>query len=1100
MKVQNATIESVINTLKSQYGFSFVMRTSDINLQKRVTVNVTDAAVNDLLTQVFAGQDVAINITDNGVIQVSRKQSKSYTVAGKVVDENNSPVAGAVIFEQGTSNGTGTNVLGEYTIKLTAQNATLEASCLGYKSVQQTVNAATQSILDFHMESLSQMMTEVVVIGYGVQNKRDVTTSISSIKSEDIQKATATDFRSAMAARMPGVQVLQNSGGPDDSNVSIRIRGISSATSGNEPLYVIDGVPSDARSFTNISSSDIESIEVLKDASSAAIYGSRGSGGVVMVTTKLGKSEKPTVSFDTYFGIQQVSKKMALLDAWEYAAAAKDGHDGSYLTDVPTGSASDPNSVRPQTYHQTPTDLLLYMEDTNHTLTNTDWQDAIFRTAKVQNHSLSVSAKNKNVNYYVGANYLKREGIIIGSDFERYGIRLNLEGKRNRLKYGVNFSPSYSKSNNVDANAQYGSDGVLASALMTPPNFSIYNEDGSYNWDMNGKWRIGTDMQHNETLNPVALALEIDNVTERVTLMGNAWTQYDFTPWLSYKISIGGDFYTYTNDKYRPSYLPLRGWKYYDAASNPIGSHTANSYYNWNIENQLSFNRTFGDHSINAVAVYQSQKQNSNTSVVTGTGYPDDKIRTISGATEIVASGTSQASSGWTMASALARVQYSYKGRYMASAAIRADGSSRFGKDNRWGYFPSASLGWRVSDEEFLKPVTWLNDMKLRASYGVTGNYQIGNYEHLALLNSLEYVTGAGDGQLTSGYYPTSIQNDQLTWETVKSFDVGLDFTTMKGYFGMTIDYYYSRTTNMLFDVPVSSVSGMTQTQMNIGSMQNKGIELGVNSSHSFKGFTYQVAANITFNRNKVLHLGAEDAPIIKESSYAGGYYITQVGQPVGSYYLLVQDGIFHNEEELKQYPHFSNTHVGDFRYVDVDGDGVMDPEKDRMIVGNYMPDFYYGFSANLGYKGIDMSIAFQGVYGNEILNLERRYILNMEGSANMMKEALQRYPYGELNRGNRKSTGRNGASTSTFHIEDGSYLRLQNIQLGYTFPARWMAKANISRLRVYAQGSNLFTWTKYTGFNPEVNRRPSDALRPGEDYCSYPLAKTFTFGINFNF
>ena len=303
----------------------------------------------------------------------------------------------------------------------------------------------------------------------------------------------------------------------------------------------------------------------------------------------------------------------------------------------------------------------------------------------------------------------------------------------------------------------------------------------------------------------------------------------------------------------------------------------------------------------------------------------------------------------------------------------------------------------------------------------------------------------------------------------------------------------------MLFDVPVSSVSGLTSSNVNIGSMQNKGIELALTSRRSFGDFSYAFAANWSLNRNKVLSLGDENADIIKESSYAGGYYLTRVGQPVGCYYLLVQDGIFHNQEELDSYPHFDTTTIGDFRFVDANGNGILEKDADRVIVGNYMPDFYYGFSVNLSYKGFDLAANFQGVYGNEILNLERRYLLNMEASSNMMKESLQRYPYGELNRATRKSSGNNGACTSTFPLEDGSYLRLQNLSLGYTFPDKWTRKAGISKLRIYVQGTNLFTWTDYSGYNPEVNKRSTDALRPGEDYCSYPLSRTFSVGVNFN-
>jgi TonB-linked SusC/RagA family outer membrane protein len=386
--------------------------------------------------------------------------------------------------------------------------------------------------------------------------------------------------------------------------------------------------------------------------------------------------------------------------------------------------------------------------------------------------------------------------------------------------------------------------------------------------------------------------------------------------------------------------------------------------------------------------------------------------------------------------------------------------------------------------------------MKIRASVGQTGNAQIGNAEYLALYGSATLDLGNG---LVNQVYPSQIANNDLGWEKNTQYNIGFDATLWNGLLNANVDLYYSKTTDMLFDIPVSSVSGLTSSNMNIGSMQNKGIELNLSTRKQIGDFSYEVTGNFSLNRNKVLSLGDEDAPIIKESSYAGGYYITQVGKPVGCYYLMVQDGIFHNQEELDSYPHFDQTLVGDFRFVDTDGDGVLEKDDDRQIVGNYMPDFYYGFGFQLGYKGFDLVANFQGVYGNEILNLERRYLCNMEASSNMMKLALQRFPYGELNRATRKSSGNNGASTSTFHLEDGSYLRLQNVALGYTLPSRISESFKVQKLRVYVSAQNLFTWTNYSGYNPEVSNRTS-ALTPGEDYGTYPLARTFMVGLNLTF
>lgn len=1033
--------------------------------------------------------------------------AQSRTVSGKVSDGSGEAVVGAYILLEGSSNGTMTDAEGNYSIQISKADAVLTVSCIGFRTESVTL-APGQLRADVILELDSVLLEDAVVIGYGVQNRRDLTTSIASIKAEDFANKPTADFRESMAAKMPGVQVL-TLGGQPEGNVSIRVRGIQSATSGNEPLYVIDGVPCDDRAFANIDASDIESLEVLKDASAAAIYGSRGSCGVILVTTKKGSSDKPRISYDGMFSVASVAKTIDMLDAYEWATMYAESRNGSYLYSVPTGTISDPMASRPNTYHRYDPIADLYLQDETGSLTNTDWQDEIFRVALSHKHSLSVSGKSKGINYYVGANYLYRQGTIINSDFRRYGMRVNVDGKRGNLRFGASLSPSYSFSNYVASDAQYGSDGVIASALMAPPIFPVYNSDNSYNWDMNGYLRVKNwDTQANEVLNPVALAKEITDQREKINLMGNIFASYEFIKGLSYKLTLGGDYYSYKRNYYRPSTLPLRGNKYIrwneelnsysPVLSDPSARDWSNSYAHWTISNQISFNRSFGDHSINAVAAYDAEKQSIKTAQIYATGIAgDDKIRTTKGKT-IDLDNTYNNSYAYTFASWLIRAQYSYKGRYMLSASVRGDASSRFAPNTRWGYFPAASFGWRISDEPFLAGAKGvLDDMKIRASVGQTGNAQIGNSEYLALYGTANNVV-VGDG-LATQVYPNQIANNDLSWEKNTQVDVGIDASLWKGYLSLTLDYYYSRTTDMLFDVPVSSVSGLTSSNMNIGSMQNSGFEASIASRHHYaSGLSYGVSANISLNRNKVLSLGDEDAPIIKAADYAGAYYITKVGQPVGCYYLLVQDGVFHNQEELDSYPHFSNTVVGDFRFVDIDGDGVLEQDEDRAIVGNYMPDFYYGFSFNLAYKGLDIAADFQGVYGNEILNLERRYLLNMEGSSNMMKESLQRFPYGELNRATRKSSGNNGASTSTFHIEDGSYLRLQNLSIGYSIPAKCF-KNKISNFRIYLQGSNLFTLTHYTGYNPEVNKNSTDALRPGEDYCSYPLPRTFSVGININ-
>lgn len=838
-------------------------------------------------------------------------------------------------------------------------------------------------------------------------------------------------------------------------------------------------------------------LKFLKDASAAAIYGSRGSNGVVLVTTKKGTSDKLSVSYDGYVGVQNVSKKLDMMNAYEYAEFVKDAHDNAYLDKNPNGSANDPNSSRKEGYMKIPDMLVPYLEGKTG-LTDTDWQDAIFRSAMTTGHNISLSGKSNSINYFVSGNYMKKEGIIIGSDFEKYGGRLNLSGQHKRLKFGVNFAPSYSVSNSVNAS---GADGIVQSALMMPPIFPVYNPDGSYNYQGNGYLRIGTDYQINEVLNPVAMARLQSNVTDRMSITGKAFAELELMKGLSYKLSLGGDYYGAHNDQYRQSALPLKGKNYYDTPSNPKGYSSSSFFFNWLVENQLTYTTTIDKkHNISAVLVQSAQKETMKTDNVTATDYPNDYIHTINGGT--VTEGKSDKTQ-WSIASYLARVQYNYEGRYMLSAAIRADGSSRFGKNNRWGYFPSASAAWRISDEQFFKNVkklSFINDMKIRASYGVTGNFQIGDYDHLATMSIDNYILGNG---LAYGYKPDNIKRDDLSWEKNQMINAGIDLQMFDGYLGLSVDYYNTNTSNMLLYVPVPLLTGYSTSLQNLGKVNNRGWEIGLTSQHTFaNGLGYSFNVNYAKNTNEVKELGPGNAPIISSGSVGHAYYITEVGKPIGSYYLLKYDGVFKNQQELDSYPHLANAKVGDFRFVDVDGSGDIDLDKDRTVCGNYMPKFTYGFGGKLWYGGFDMDFNFQGVYGNKILNLNRRYIDNMEGNVNGTKVALDRWKSPEnpgsgwVNRANRKQTGSNGR-TSTWHLEDGSYLRLQNLALGYTLPRAFTQKFKVEKMRVYVSGQNLFTITDYSGYNPEVNARPSQNLTPGEDYGTYPLARTYMFGLN---
>lgn len=1102
LSIHDATVKQAMAEIERQTGYTFVYADSDLNTGRKVSVNADN--LQAAVTQLLKGQNAGYSINGKNIVikaaTASPKPSKSdkITVKGIVLDNFGDPAIGATVMVKGTSNGCSTDFDGNYTLSNVPSDATIVFSMIGCMP-QEIAASDAGALASVEMKENAEVLDEVVVVGYGVQKKRDVSTAISQIKSGDIANLPSSDFRQSMAGKMPGVQVMQTSGDPEGNNVMVRVRGVSSATAGNDPLYIVDGVPME-NGLSNINPNDIESLEVLKDASAAAIYGSRGSNGVIIITTKKGTTEHAKVTYDGWLSWDKVSKKIDMMNAYQYAQFSAEAHTNAYLDLHPGGT--DPNGKRPESFSNYPIEFEPYLQGMSG-LVDTDWQDAIFRTGFSMNHNVGVSGKSGDTNYFVSANYLKKEGVIINSDFKKYSFRLNVDGKYQRLSYGANMSPSYSESNKVNASGAYGSGGVVQSALASCPIWPVYNADGSFNWQGNGYWRTGNDYQHNEILNPVALATLIKDKITRFNFTGRGFLGFDFGRGFKFQTSFGGNYYGTNEDYYRPSTLPLLGKSYLDSPSNPVAEVTNGSYYNWLFENQLTWYRDFGRHSVNAVLVQSAQKETYKGVWVKATDYPNDYIQTITGGT--VSDGTSKTTQ-WSLASYLARVQYSYDGIYMLSAAIRADGSSRFGKNNRWGYFPSASAAWRFTGEDWWRNISsmrWLDDGKLRVSYGETGNFNIGNYEHLSTMGIEDYILGTGGGSLVSGYKPTSVDNPDLTWEKTKMVNIGIDLLALNGYIKFTGEYYNADTHDMLQSVLVPRPTGYGTTLMNIGKVNNHGFEVTLGSSHSFaNGLTYSFNATWAKNWNEVKELGQNNAPIIKSGSVEHAYYITEVGKPIGSYYLLVQDGIFKNEEELRAYPHFENARPGDFRFVDVNGDGVLDVNTDRAVVGNYMPDFTYGFNGQLQWKGIDLSFAFQGVYGNEILNLNRRYLDNMEGNTNGTIASLNRWHSasnpgdGQTNRANRKQTGYN-ARTSTWHVEDGSYLRLQNLTVGYTLPARWTKKLHIEKCRIYFSGNNLHTWTNYSGYNPEVSLRSSNALTPGEDYGTYPLARTFMVGLN---
>jgi TonB-linked SusC/RagA family outer membrane protein len=1039
---------------------------------------------------------------------------EAQNITGKISSETGEALVGVSVKIKDTNKGTISDVDGNFTLDLpVGQASTLIFSYIGYeeKSLNYNLKAGETPSVNITLKPSTTSLNSVVVVGYGTKSKREITGSVSSVQTKDIREQSVTSFDQALVGKMAGVQVLQTSGAPG-GNVSIRIRGISSISAGNNPLFVIDGIPvsNDTRSaaggvntyeqpfnpLASINPSDIESIDVLKDAASTAIYGSRGSTGVVLITTKKGKAGRISVNYDGSYGIQEVDRYVDVLDAYQYSKLVYDGHNNAYFDVNPNGKATDPNSVRgsnPATH--IPPQILPYLAG-QQGLTNTNWQKEIFRQAPMANHTVTVSGGTDNLTFLFSGNYFNQDGIVINNNLKRYTARFRVDAKYNKFRFGANMNPSYS--DNLVANAEgpwfAPNSGLIAIALGNAPIFPVFNPDGTYADSVNA-WGYGQTNQ----LNPVAVANLTKDRIKNTRLLANTYAEYELFDGLSYRLSLATDINNYRRDYYRPSNLPTQAVV---GPSVSQGFSNTNLFANWLAENTLTYSKNFGAHKINAIAGYSAQKEVQDRNTLSSTNFPTDAVATLNAGQ--IASGNSTVQE-WSLLSVLARAQYSYDSKYILSASIRRDGSSRFGKNNRWGTFPSVSAGWIVSNEKFFENIRGISNLKLRASYGLTGNFQIPNYGSLAQLSNTNSNYIFGNSALVNGISVTSPANPDLSWENTASADAGLEIGFFDNALNLTLDYYNSNTSKLLLNLPVASGSGFNTYLQNIGEMNNTGIEATIGYNKRWRNWGLEGNVNFSQNTNKVTKLGPSGAPIIQTGGTGNTYFITEIGSTISTYYVYNVIGVYKDKADLDASAKTTNTtKVGDFKFEDVNKDGKIDAS-DRKNLGSYQPKYIFGFSNTLRFKDFDLSFAIQGSQGAKIMALLKRYIANNEGNFNSIEASTNYFVSpdnigdGKTNRPNRLATGGNGI-TSSWHIEDGSYVRIRNIGLGYTLPSGLLSKAKIASARVYVSVQNLHTFTTYPFYNPEINNRPDNSLAAGEDYGSYPLPRTYTFGVNFGF
>lgn len=982
------------------------------------------------------------------------------SLSGEVLDEKTKePIIGATVQIKGTTHGVVTDVQGKFHFE-TGQILpyTLIISSMGFKTKE--VIAEHSGIRILIAEDAKQL-NEFVVVGYGSQKKSDLTGSVASVSKQIIEQTPVSSFDRLLQGSVSGVQVTQASGQPG-SAVSIRIRGGNSITGGNEPLYVIDGFPvyndnndvnagvtsgPSINALASLNPSDIESIDVLKDASATAIYGSRGANGVVIITTKKGKQGQNSVSYETYYGQQELIKRIDVLTS---------SRDWALLKNDALIAAG-----KPAYYSQAQLDALQG---------GTDWQAAAFKKAPIQNHQLTFSGGDDKTRYAISANYFKQDGILRGSDFDRYSLRLNLDRTvSKKFKVGTNLTASRTSANEANAS-------VVSTLLLLPPTVSIYDANGNYTLQSPFEVALG---------NPIATLEQEINQTTTFRLLGSFSAEYNILENLVAKVLVGGDIINNKQNRYIPSTL-FEGYTTSGSAS--VGTKFVSTWLN---ENTLTYTKALDKHSFNALVGYTQQRYENESVIANARGFVSDLLtynNIASGSLNVL---PASSASAWALQSFLGRINYNFDRKYYLTITARADGSSRFGKNNKWGYFPSAALAWNLSNESFLEKWDFVNNLKLRLSAGLTGNQEIGQFQSLATLSNNAYLFG---DQLAVGFAPNRIANPNLSWEKTTQIDFGFDLGLFNDRINFTVDAYLKKTSDLLLTVPVPYTTGYTTSLQNYGTVENKGIELTLNTQNTRGKFQWTTNVLFSINRNKILSLGDGVSYLISDPN------IAQVGQPLGSFYGFQSAGLLQTGDDVDKIPVIdpATTKPGDRLYVDINGDGKVTQADDRTIIGSAQPKFLAGLTNNFVYQGFDLSVFFYASYGNQLFNQNRQQLELLSGQQNAASSALDRWTTSNPANTVQRAKEDPAPVTTSRYVEDASYLRLRTLTFGYTFP-KGKLKA-IKNLRLYVLANNPLTLTKYTGYDPDVSRNEQSTLQQGIDYGSYPIAKSYQFGLNIGF
>ncbi len=1019
-------------------------------------------------------------------------------ITGIVKDDKNMPLPGVTIKEKGKSATVISKADGTFSIKVTSPKASLIFSYLGFETATIDVKDAQQKIV-LSLKTLAKDLDQVVVVGYGTQKKRDVTGSIAKVNISDLQKAPVRSFEEALGGRVAGVQVTSTDGQPGSAN-NIVIRGNSSITQDNSPLYVVDGFPIENPNNNAINPADIESIEVLKDASATAIYGARAANGVIMITTKKGVAGKTKLTLNSSYGNQNIINKIPVLSAYEFIKFQ-----------------SEYDSVNTKSQYFTLGQTL----DSFKNARGIDWQDKVFTSAPIINNSFSMSGGGADTKFFASISALTQNGIVKFSGYDRYQGRFRLDHNiSTKAKLSLNINYSSLKGFGTIPSALTGSSSQSSNLMFSVWGYRPISGAKTVNL-LSGLDPFFLLDPNDARYNPLeTVQYEVRNRFAN-NLFGNLSYDYEITKELRFKAVIGATNDLERNEQFNGSKSRLGNPKTVAGATNGVNGSflytTTNSYVS---ENTISYNKKINKHAIDAVTGFTCQGVDKYTYGASAAKLPNERLG-LAGLDEGTPNKVPSTKSGNTLASFLGRINYGFDGKYLATFSFRADGSSKFYKENHWSYFPSGSFAWRMSQENFMQKAKFINDLKLRVSYGLVGNNRVSDYAYANTLSSPLVSGYYFNGSPTSSTIPSALGNKDLKWETTAQSDAGLDLTILNNRINLTLDIYRKVTRDLLLNADLPPSSGFLTAYKNIGKVQNQGLEISVNAKILDDGaFKWSSGFNIAFNRNKVLALNDGQESLQSNINWDNQWrnttaYMAKVGQPLGLMYGYIWDGNYQYKDFDKSpsgvytlKPNItSNTTTasnkiqpGHIKYKDLNGDLIMN-DYDNTIIGNGNPKYTGGFTNNISYKGFDLNVFFQFSYGANILNANRLVFEGNSGRTMQNQFATVLNRWSPTNQNNQMFSAKGGGDKvySSRVVEDGSFLRLKTIQLGYNISSSLLKRLNINSVRLYASAQNIFTWTKYTGFDPEVSAYNS-ALTPGFDYSVYPRAKTVTFGLNVSF